>query len=101
MPISNKLCPQCSNKMFHNTGISQKTGKPFENYKCSDKDCGHIEWVSSKNLGKETPQNTSKGFEKIDFEGQEKIKSYIENMGLALEKRLKKIEEMLEVMTKL
>jgi hypothetical protein len=84
--------------MFNNKGISPKNGKPFENYKCSDKDCGYIEWVDLK---KETSQNTSQGFKKIDFEGQEKLKEYIENMGLALEKRLKKIEEMLEIMTKL
>lgn len=28
--------------MFHNKGISKKTGKPYENYKCK---CGEIEWV--------------------------------------------------------
>jgi len=92
MPISNKLCPQCGNKMFNNKGISTKTGKPFENYKCSDKDCGHIEWVSSKDLGKEVPQNTSSGFEKVNFGGED-VKKYIQEMGLVLEKKIEKAKE--------
>jgi lysyl-tRNA synthetase class I len=40
----NKVCQKCG-KIFayHNKGVSKKTGKPYENYKCN---CGNIEWVN-------------------------------------------------------
>ena len=44
--MTNKICPQCGQNMFHNQGISKKNGKPYENYKCK---CGEIEWVDNKN----------------------------------------------------
>lgn len=46
--MENKICPQCGNKLWHNEGISKKNGKPYENYKCADKECGYIEWVDLK-----------------------------------------------------
>jgi hypothetical protein len=46
--METKTCPQCGNKMFHNKGVSKKTGKPYENWKCGDKACGNIEWVDLK-----------------------------------------------------
>jgi hypothetical protein len=38
-------CPKCNSKVFNNKGVSTKNGKPYENYKCSNKSCGWIEWV--------------------------------------------------------
>ena len=38
-----KRCPNCGNNLFHNKGISKKTGKPYENYKCGQ--CDYIKWV--------------------------------------------------------
>ncbi len=28
---------------YHNKGVSKKTGKPYENYKCN---CGNIKWIN-------------------------------------------------------
>ena len=40
-----KTCPECGNKLYHNKGISKKTGKPYENWKCGD--CEYIKWADS------------------------------------------------------
>lgn len=39
-------CPKCGRMtLYTNKGISAKSGAPYENVKCSDKDgCGFIEW---------------------------------------------------------
>ncbi len=42
-------CPKCSGKLFHNQGISKKTNRLYENYKCSK--CSFIEWVNQKDSG--------------------------------------------------
>ena len=42
----NNLCPKCSGKLFHNKGISKKTGNPYENFKCGK--CDYIEWINQK-----------------------------------------------------
>lgn len=41
-------CPKCGRMtLYTNKGISAKSGAPYENVKCSDKDsCGFIEWKS-------------------------------------------------------
>jgi len=41
---TNSVCPKCG-KLFayHNKGVSKKTGKPYENYKCN---CGNIKWIN-------------------------------------------------------
>lgn len=37
-------CPKCvHNTLYHNTGISAKNNKPYENYKCSK--CDYIQWI--------------------------------------------------------
>jgi hypothetical protein len=41
--METKNCPKCSNKMYHNQGISKKTGKPYENWKCGT--CKYVEWI--------------------------------------------------------
>ena len=43
-----KHCPKCKGIMYHNQGISKKTGKPFENWKCK---CGNIEWINVRQKG--------------------------------------------------
>lgn len=52
-----KPCPKCGGMMYHNKGISKKTGKPYENWKCGK--CQTIEWVDRK------PVNSTDGTEKI------------------------------------
>ena len=47
--MENKLCPQCSGKMYNNKGISKKNNKPYENWKCGE--CKYIEWVDVKEQG--------------------------------------------------
>ncbi len=38
-------CTNCGNpNMFYNEGVSQKTGKPYKNYKCGQ--CNNIEWLN-------------------------------------------------------
>jgi hypothetical protein len=40
-------CPQCGKmSVYHNKGISKKSGAPYENHKCSNKDCGYIKWAT-------------------------------------------------------
>jgi len=40
-------CPKCGRfSVYHNKGISKKSGAPYENYKCSNKVCGYINWIS-------------------------------------------------------
>jgi len=46
--MENEQCPKCGNKLYHNKGISKKNNEPYENYKCSNKDCGYIDWVDLK-----------------------------------------------------
>ena len=42
-------CPKCAGQtLYHNKGISQKNGKPYENYKCK---CGFLQWVDIKPKG--------------------------------------------------
>lgn len=39
------LCPKCKDPkltLWHNKGVSEKNGKPWENYKCK---CGYVQWV--------------------------------------------------------
>ena len=44
-------CPQCgAMTLYHNKGISKKTGKSYENYKCSS--CGYIEWKKAEETNK-------------------------------------------------
>lgn len=43
--IETKPCPLCGKIAYHNRGISKKTNKPYENYKCGDKNCQYIEWI--------------------------------------------------------
>ena len=38
-----KQCPKCGSLVFHNKGVSKKTNKPYENYKCGS--CDYIKWV--------------------------------------------------------
>ena len=45
MEIETGNCPKCGNKVYHNQGISNKTGKPYENYKCGNKSCDYIKWL--------------------------------------------------------
>jgi len=85
LPIIDSLCVKCSIGLLKNS--KEEWGGGLYCPDCKWK------WKVSKFT------NTNKGFEKVDFGGTEKIKEYIENMGLLLEKRLKKIEEILEVMT--
>ena len=57
--VETKPCPQCGAVMYHNQGISKKTGKPYENWKCGS--CGETEWVSSFPAKPQTPiQQTTK-----------------------------------------
>ena len=51
--MENTTCPQCGNKLYHNEGVSKKTGKKYENYKCGQ--CEYIKWVDTP---KGEPQNT-------------------------------------------
>jgi hypothetical protein len=44
--VETKECPKCQGRMYHNQGVSKKTGKPYENWKCSG--CQDIEWVGHK-----------------------------------------------------
>lgn len=38
-------CPQCGKmSLYNNKGISKRSGAPYENVKCANKDCGFIEW---------------------------------------------------------
>lgn len=38
-------CPQCGRfTLYKNKGISKKSGAPYENVKCANKECGFIEW---------------------------------------------------------
>jgi len=38
-------CPHCGKmSLYNNKGISKKSGAPYENVKCSNKDCGFLEW---------------------------------------------------------
>ncbi len=78
-------CPQCGNKLFHNQGVSQKNGKPYENYKCGK--CSYIKWVDSP-AGQQTPTqgNSTAGFEKVSYQTELLVLNEI----LA---ELKKIEE--------
>lgn len=40
-------CPKCGKfSIYHNKGISKKSGAPYENYKCSNKVCDYIQWVT-------------------------------------------------------
>jgi hypothetical protein len=42
-----KPCSICGGgTMYHNKGISKKTGKPYENWKCSA--CKEVEWVDDR-----------------------------------------------------
>jgi hypothetical protein len=41
--VETRPCSKCGGLCFHNEGISAKTGKPYENWKC--KACGDIEWI--------------------------------------------------------
>ena len=36
-------CPKCDGIQYHNRGISRKSNKPYENWKCSS--CEEIEWI--------------------------------------------------------
>lgn len=38
-PSSNFQCPKCKSHLYHNKGTSEKTGKPYEFFKCSKKEC--------------------------------------------------------------
>ena len=49
-----QICPECGSNMYHNKGISKKTGKPYENYKCGE--CKYIQWVDVADMG--SPQKT-------------------------------------------
>ena len=44
-----KECPKCGATMWNNKGISAKTGKAYENWKC--KACGEIEWIPQDGQG--------------------------------------------------
>jgi len=46
MEKENRQCPQCGNRLFHNEGISKKTGRPYANWKCGQ--CQYIEWEGKK-----------------------------------------------------
>jgi predicted RNA-binding Zn-ribbon protein involved in translation (DUF1610 family) len=38
-------CPECGKMtLYNNKGISSKSGTPYENVKCSNKDCGYLKW---------------------------------------------------------
>lgn len=41
-----QTCKKCQKPAYHNKGISLKNNKPYENIKCSDRDCGHVEWIN-------------------------------------------------------
>ena len=43
-------CVKCGSKIFHNKGVSKKTNKPYENYKCGS--CDYIKWVDLTGEGK-------------------------------------------------
>jgi len=44
-------CPKCNQfKFYHNKGVSSKTGKPWENHKCANKECNYIEWVEQEKI---------------------------------------------------
>ncbi len=58
-----KSCPKCGKTAYHNQGISNKTGKPYENWKCGDKSCDYIEWleVKSKPSGRVSDAERAQG----------------------------------------
>jgi len=53
--VETRPCSKCGGLCFHNEGISAKTGKPYENWKC--KACGDIEWIS---VAQKPQQNNDK-----------------------------------------
>jgi transposase-like protein len=41
-------CPKCGKfSVYHNKGISKKSNAPYENYKCSNKNCDYIKWETT------------------------------------------------------
>ena len=63
IPETKTLCPKCGSKVYHNKGVGKTSGKPYENYKCKNKDCDFIEWVESK---KSDTANKDIVLEKLD-----------------------------------
>ena len=63
--MENTTCPQCGNKLYHNEGVSKKTGKKYENYKCGQ--CEYIKWVDTpKGEPQEPPQNRDAALMMLD-----------------------------------
>ena len=61
-------CPKCNSKVFNNKGVSKKNGNPYENFKCSNRDCDFIEWVD--NSPKNSRNSVSKTRETIKDDDQ-------------------------------
>jgi hypothetical protein len=38
-------CPKCNQDMELRQGVSKKTGKPWQGFKCLNPDCGHMEFI--------------------------------------------------------
>jgi DNA-directed RNA polymerase subunit RPC12/RpoP len=56
----NRECQKCGSKtMWHNQGISSKTNKPYNVYKCTQ--CGEPEWVKDDKEPKDSREVKSNG----------------------------------------
>jgi len=50
-------CPNCGKQtLYHNEGVSKKTGEPYANNKCSA--CKFIEWEDLRSKTSSQPQNS-------------------------------------------
>lgn len=76
-----KTCPECGSKLYHNKGISKKTGKPYENWKCGE--CEYIKWVDIQN----------EPVLKSDAMGQE---VNLINLDKKMDEAIKKLDEIIE-----
>ena len=62
-----KTCMKCQQVMNFKQGVSKKSGKPYAGYFCSDRNCGHVEFVRNQQApAQATPNNTGPLLEKLD-----------------------------------
>ena len=62
------ICPECGQKsVFHNVNkISQKTGKPYTNWNCSNPDCKYIKFEDTNlKAAKEIDQAKNMGMPEV------------------------------------
>jgi len=87
--MEEKNCPQCGNKLFHNQGVSKKTGKLYENYKCGK--CSYIEWVDDI-------KPKTQGFEKaVGGGGNEEVLNALREVYKEIEELRKEFKEFVRI----